>query len=310
MGDACQENDNPKGKTAGYKTWTIEESNELLNLMVDAAKRGWRDSNGLFTKVTVEKKILPVLNEKLGCQRTHPQYVSRLKWFKARYTNYSRLMLFNSGFGWDPITKKFTAPDEVWEEYFKVHPTHKSYRTDTFGDYDDLRIAVGNGTAIGKNAIGLRDDTDARTYDNEASKKHQPLDDLVYDYNTEAYTPDDFEDPLTQPSESINLDAPPPPTLKKRNRSEFEGNSSSSANASQPDAIMQISHSVEKMVEAVKSFNNDDCSCWDLIKDLPDLDQLTRFRALKLLNTRAKKMVFVKMTPDERYAWVIFELDM
>ncbi|KAL1829348.1 hypothetical protein ACET3Z_007760 [Daucus carota] len=241
MGDACQENDNPKGKTAGYKTWTIEESNELLNLMVDAAKRGWRDSNGLFTK---------------------------------------------------------------------VHPTHKSYRTDTFGDYDDLRIAVGNGTAIGKNAIGLRDDTDARTYDNEASKKHQPLDDLVYDYNTEAYTPDDFEDPLTQPSESINLDAPPPPTLKKRNRSEFEGNSSSSANASQPDAIMQISHSVEKMVEAVKSFNNDDCSCWDLIKDLPDLDQLTRFRALKLLNTRAKKMVFVKMTPDERYAWVIFELDM
>ncbi|WOH08110.1 hypothetical protein DCAR_0727547 [Daucus carota subsp. sativus] len=95
MGDACQENDNPKGKTAGYKTWTIEESNELLNLMVDAAKRGWRDSNGLFTKVTVGKKILPVLNEKLGCQRTHPQYVSH------------------------PITKKFTAPDEVWEEYFK-----------------------------------------------------------------------------------------------------------------------------------------------------------------------------------------------
>ena len=29
-------------------------------------------------------------------------------------------MLFNSGFGWDPITKKFTASDEVWEEYFKV----------------------------------------------------------------------------------------------------------------------------------------------------------------------------------------------
>ncbi|XP_074337295.1 uncharacterized protein At2g29880-like [Apium graveolens] len=277
--------------------------------MVDAAKRGWRDSNGLFTKVTVEKKILPVLNEKLGCQKTHPQYLSRLKWFKARYTNYSKLMLFNSGFGWDPITKKFTAPNEVWEEYFKVHPNHKSYRTDTFGDYDDLRIAVGNGTAIGKNAIGLGDDTDARTYDNEASKKYQPLDDLVYDYNTEAYTPYDFQDPLTQPSESINLDAPPPPTLKRK-RSEFEGNSSSSANASHPDAIMQISHSVEKMVEAVKSFNNDDCSCWDLIKDLPYLDQLTCFKALKLLNTRAKKMEFVKMTPDERYAWTIFELDM
>ncbi|KAK1399898.1 hypothetical protein POM88_009761 [Heracleum sosnowskyi] len=238
MGDACQENDNLKGKAAGYKTWTIDESNELLNLMVDAAKRGWRDSNGLFTKVTVEKKILHVLNEKLG---------------------------------------------------------------------------LGNGTAIGKNAIGLGDDTDARTYDDEASKKHQPLDDLVYDNNTETYTHDtldDFQDPLAQPSESINLDAPPLPAPKKRNRSEFERNSISSANASQPDAIMKISHSVEKMVEAVKSFNNDDCSCWDLIKDLLDLDQLARFKALKLLNTRAKKMEFVKMTPEERYAWIIFELDM
>ncbi|XP_074347016.1 uncharacterized protein At2g29880-like [Apium graveolens] len=257
MGNACQENDNSKGKSAGYKSWTIEESNELLNLMVDAAKRGWRDSNGLFTKVTVEKKILPVLNEKLGCQKTHPQYLSHLKWFKARYTNYLKLMMFNSGFGWDPITKKFTAPNKVWEEYFKWETVY----------------------------------------------------DLVYDYNTEAYTPDDFQDPLTQPSESINLDAPPPPTLKCK-RSEFEGNFSSSANASHPDDIMQISHSVEKMVEAVKSFNNDDCSCWDLIKDLPYLDQLTRFKALKLLNTRAKKMEFVKMTPDEGYAWIIFELDM
>ncbi|KAL1824000.1 hypothetical protein ACET3Z_010778 [Daucus carota] len=117
--------------------------------MVDAAKRGWRDRNGLFTK---------------------------------------------------------------------VHPTHKSYRMDTLGDYDDLRIAVGNGTTIEKNAIGLGDDTDARTYDNDASKKHQPLDDLVYDYNIEAYTLVDFQDPLAQPSESINLDVHPPPTLKKRNR--------------------------------------------------------------------------------------------
>ncbi|KAK1372571.1 hypothetical protein POM88_028764 [Heracleum sosnowskyi] len=148
-----------------------------------------------------------------------------------------------------------------------VHHSHKSYRTDTFGDYDDLRIAVGNGTAIGKNAIGLGDNTDVRTYDDEA-------------------------------------------TPKKRNRSEFERNSSSFANASQLDSIMQISHSVEKMVEAVKSFNNDDCSCWDLIKDLPDLDQLARFKALKLLNTRAKKMEFMKMTPEERYDWIIFELDM
>ena len=28
-------------------------------------------------------------------------------------------MHHSSGFGWDATTKKFTAPEEVWEDYFK-----------------------------------------------------------------------------------------------------------------------------------------------------------------------------------------------
>lgn len=37
--------------------------------MVDAATQEWHDSSGLFTKVTVEKRILPILNEKLGFKK-------------------------------------------------------------------------------------------------------------------------------------------------------------------------------------------------------------------------------------------------
>ena len=32
---------------------------------------------------------------------------------------------------------------------------------ETFADYEDLVIAIGNGTTVGKNSIGLGDDTDA-----------------------------------------------------------------------------------------------------------------------------------------------------
>ena len=85
--------------------------------MVDAE---WHDSNGLLSKITIKRKILPALNEKLKCQRTYPQYLSRLKWFKQRYNNFSQLMRHSFGFGWDPVTKKFTASDEIWEDYLKV----------------------------------------------------------------------------------------------------------------------------------------------------------------------------------------------
>ncbi|KAL2534187.1 putative harbinger transposase-derived nuclease [Abeliophyllum distichum] len=45
----------------GYNTWSVEESSILLELMVDAANRGWRSTNGVLSRQTVEKKILPIL---------------------------------------------------------------------------------------------------------------------------------------------------------------------------------------------------------------------------------------------------------
>ena len=50
-----------------YKIWGAKESNELLKLMVDATKRGWRDNNNsLLIKKDIETKILPILNAKFG----------------------------------------------------------------------------------------------------------------------------------------------------------------------------------------------------------------------------------------------------
>ncbi|KAI5337031.1 hypothetical protein L3X38_016300 [Prunus dulcis] len=193
MEESQRGNDKGKSKVSGgYKLWTLEESNELLQLMVDAANHGWRDSNGMLSKQKVEKKILPALNAKLGCERNHSQYLSRLKWFKQRYNIFSELMRHSSGFGWDPITKKFTASDEVWKDYIKCHPAHVNFQTDTFADYELLRIAIGNGTAIGRNSIALGDDTDARTLGVEESRR-VGIDDLSYDYDNHAFIPNEVE---------------------------------------------------------------------------------------------------------------------
>ncbi|KAK0573121.1 hypothetical protein LWI29_003276 [Acer saccharum] len=313
MGDSHQENDKRKGKVVEkYKVWTSEESNELLKLMVDAATHGWRDSNGLLSKITVERKILPALNEKLGCQKTYPQYLSRLKWFKQRYNNFSQLMRHSSGFGWDPITKKFTASDEVWEDYLKSHPTHKNYRTDTFVDYEDMRIAIGNGTAVGKHSIGLGDGTDARTFGVEENREGG-LDDLIYDLGTGTFVTDQQESlsprNSTSPLPSQPMSSEVPPATRKRNRTEYEGKSSSfETNNTQPDAIDKLVHTIDKLNHTIDSIATREHSSWDLIKEIPNLDNCARFKALKLLNTRAKKIEFSKMTPEERSEWIFYEL--
>ena len=43
-----------------------------------------------------------------------------MKSMKKEYSVYAALFWFSSGFGWDPITKQFTAPDDVWAAYLMV----------------------------------------------------------------------------------------------------------------------------------------------------------------------------------------------
>ncbi|KAL1191296.1 hypothetical protein V5N11_008297 [Cardamine amara subsp. amara] len=89
MGDSQQ--DRGKGQ---YIQWSPQESKTLINLLLDGVAQGWRDVNGVFSKFTVERRILPALNQTQG---------------------------FSSGFGWDPNTKRFTASNEVWDNYFMVN---------------------------------------------------------------------------------------------------------------------------------------------------------------------------------------------
>ncbi|CAN7121063.1 unnamed protein product, partial [Brassica rapa subsp. narinosa] len=125
-----------------YSLWNSEETKVLIELLVEGIQRGWRDSNGIMNKATVEHKILPVLNERLGCQKTHKHYQSRIKFLKGQYQCYVDLLNNSSGFGWDPIMKRFVASNEVWNDYLKVCLYFASFLLDILREQGSL-------TAIG-----------------------------------------------------------------------------------------------------------------------------------------------------------------
>ncbi|KAK3224386.1 hypothetical protein Dsin_011411 [Dipteronia sinensis] len=134
----------------------------------------------------------------------------------------------------------------------------KVYRTDTFTDYEDMRIAIGNGTTVGRHSIGFGDDTDARTFGSQSPRNSTS----------------------SLPSQPMSSEVPP--ATRKQNITEYKGKSSSfETNNTQPDVIDKLNHIIDSI--AIREH-----SSWDLIKEIPNLDNCARFKGFKLLNTRAK----------------------
>ncbi|VFQ85022.1 unnamed protein product [Cuscuta campestris] len=253
--------------------------------MVDAAARGWRDNSGIFSKQTVEERILSELNKRLGCHKNYLNYQSRLKWFKNKWNTYSELMRFSSGFGFNSTTKMFTATDEVWADYFKAHPKHNNkLRYGTFHDYEDLEIAIGNDVAVGKNSIGLGSTTDARTLGAEEGRDVH-IDDLDYDLENDALISQPQSDPpfpSTSPLISPKSHEVPMQkvTQTKRNRSTYE-------ESGVMEMLNEISTSFKGIYSLLEKRERErKYTIWDAIKDTPGLD----VKRLSCLITKEKKM--------------------
>ncbi|CAN8257973.1 unnamed protein product, partial [Cochlearia groenlandica] len=114
MGDSQK-----KDKKGDYNPWTLDETKLLIQLLVEAINHSWRDSGGTFSKLTIETKILPELNKDVSRPKDYKHYQTRMKYLKQQYQNCIELRRYSSGFGWDSVTKKFTATDEIWDGYLK-----------------------------------------------------------------------------------------------------------------------------------------------------------------------------------------------
>ncbi|KAK2645972.1 hypothetical protein Ddye_021167 [Dipteronia dyeriana] len=52
----------------------------------------------------------------------------------------------------------------------------------------------------------------------------------------------------------------------------------------------KLTHTIDKLNHTIDSIAKREHSSWDLIEEIPNLDNRARFKVLKLLNTQAKKM--------------------
>ncbi|CAH9071633.1 unnamed protein product [Cuscuta epithymum] len=286
--------------------------------MVESAKLGLRDINGVISKQMVETRLLPKLKEKLGYEISFNHYQSRLKWFKKQYSNYSQLMRHNSGFGWHAATKKFTASEEVWADYLKNMHTFGQKLVRTMR----MRITVGNGTATGMGAIGLGENTDATVLGvDDESGGIGGIDGLFFYPNTNTFTPSENASSHQEDSSYLpqdggrNIEDPPSSSNRakgKRGRNDFENNGRTKEPNSHREVIESLSMGFNKIV---KSFDKicylmekreaRDNDLLDAMKETPGLTDEDCFKALDLLNTKAKQDFFLRMTPEQHYHWIV-----
>ncbi|XP_062014525.1 uncharacterized protein LOC133731076 [Rosa rugosa] len=124
--------------------------------------------------------------------------------------------------------QRFTASDEVWDDYLKAHPNDTNLRYGIFQDYEDLEIAIGNGVAVGKNSIGLGGATDARTL-GVGEGRDIRIEDFDYDVDSDVFVRPNQNDRSFRSTSPLGspeiLEVPKQGrTQNKRNRTEYEGN--------------------------------------------------------------------------------------
>ncbi|VVB12296.1 unnamed protein product [Arabis nemorensis] len=232
------------------------------------------------------------------------------------------LIQFSSGFGWDPISKKFTASDHVWDDYEKVHPTRKNMRDETFEDYEDLQLIYNTGFATEKNVIGLGDDTDALTFGSEDNSPCELYTRLFGNAgNVDGSQASGFWDsPMPQSKEGPLGKLPPKKRAKGGKRG---GSSNSSIDGSRMETafneMVVISNQVVSLIqqreerqqreanlrEAEKRKNN----IWEAIKEVPDLEENVRFDTLNEIHRLGMKDVFVSMSIEEHMGWIRRNMD-
>ncbi|CAH8256355.1 unnamed protein product [Arabidopsis lyrata] len=277
--------DNIEGKGKGeYIRWRPEESKLLIELAADCFKRGLIDPNGRMLKETVETKILPVLNKTFKCKKTYKHYINRMKILKNIYRDSVNLQRFNSKFEWNPIMKKFTAPDEVWIAYFKDYPNHRHMFYKTYEEYEHMKLVFGKrrferspsqACKVGKSEKLKQVDLSSDDKVHESMEVVVPgtsiyLENFVGNPDQEGRTDDDAS------------------VTKKDDCTELRSIDSAT------DHIMQGRSMAEKKMKNV----------WDALKEIPNLANTTRYQALNMILKLEMRDIFVNMSIEDRLGWI------
>ncbi|XP_061342436.1 uncharacterized protein At2g29880-like [Gastrolobium bilobum] len=224
--------------------------------------------------------------------------------------------------------ESWTIDDEVWEDYLKSHPSHSKLHEKSAVDYEELKIVFSGATTTRNDSIALgTNDTNATTFGEE--NKDSRMEDFVYDPINDVFIePNHYE--LLDHSPSPHQCSPPSHSLldlevhtektsrNNRSRSKYEGNSTLVGTNKQAKVLENLSIDIgtiarnfEKISNLMEERERDrkrESNIWDAIKEIPNLEDKTWFLAIDLLNTKAKKDMFLSMSLEERFSWINFKL--
>jgi hypothetical protein len=207
-------------------------------------------------------------------------------------------------------------------------------------DYENLKIVVGGGVSSENNSIAVDpDDTDATTFESENATPFEPenrsvgIEEFLYDHNSGTFMAPNNYEPLFQAPSPSQPSPPSHPPLDsevplekqnnhKRKRTDYGGSSSAVGINNQDNVLGKLSVGIEtvavnfekisNIMEKREKYRDRDRELrgiiWDVIKDIPNLNDIMHFKTAELLNTKEKKDFFLKMSPEERSSWIKFKL--
>ncbi|KAL0843335.1 hypothetical protein Bca101_016580 [Brassica carinata] len=186
-----------------------------------------------------------------------------------------------------------------------AHPKQKNLRSDTFEFFEDLQIIFGQGVATRKNAVGLGDGTDARTYKVGESSNEENWNDVdnIYEFDastrdhelSEQYATFDYQ---TVPESRTEKFQPKKRARSKRGASQKDENPAMAVSTQILNIIQQREERQQKEASERK------INVWDAIKEISDLEERIRFKALTQIYHLGIQDVFVKMSVEERLGWI------
>lgn len=106
--------------------WSEEMDLALLNALAEEAHKGNRQDGSWTTEAY--NNVVELLRTTIGGFITKQHIKNRMKTLKENFGEAYDLFNSLSGFAWNPISRKFEAEEEVWENLIRVPTINAQFK--------------------------------------------------------------------------------------------------------------------------------------------------------------------------------------